>query len=126
MPLSNRQIKAINIGKIYKIQHDRKGTFVGQFMGFDDEPSRLGDKEDKVFLIFKYDIRVGTTQEHMSFGVKLETGEKVPVRVSGLRPSLITEIKQTDDESWLREVKVPEEEKPKQKTGWLDNLLGRK
>ena len=126
MSLSNKEIKALQVDKVYKIAHIRKGKFIGQFLGYDDEPERLGDKEDKVFLTFKYDVRVGTDQAHMSTGVKLETGEKAPVRVSNLRPSLITEIQLSLDGEWLRNMKVAEIPVSKKKeAGWLDKLLGR-
>lgn len=124
MSLSNKEIKALQIGRVYKIVHTRKGEFIGQFLGYDDEPERLGDKVDKVFLTFKFDVRVGTDQAHMSTGVKFESGEKAPVRVSNLRPSLITEIQLSPDGEWLREVKVIEVSKKKE-AGWLDKLLGR-
>ena len=127
MPLSNRQIKALKEGLIYEIQHERKGTFIGQFLGYDDEPSRIGDKQDAVFLTFKYDVRVGTRQEHMSTGVKLEDGNMAPVRVSNLRPSLTTAIKQTQEQKWLLDVTVAEKPKqPKHGSSWLDKVLGRK
>lgn len=129
MPLNERQIKALREGAVYQIRHARKGTFIGQFLGFDDEPSRLGDPEDRVFLTFKYDIRVGTPQAHLSTGVKIDgTREYAPVRVSNLRPSLIESIQETQEQQWLLEVKVPEFEKPQpqKEPGWLDRLLGRR
>lgn len=118
MSLSNRQIKALKEGLVYKITHERKGTLIGQFVGYDDEPSRLDDPQDKLFLTFKYDVRQGTAQAGLNV-----TGKQV-VRVSNLRPSLITEIEQTQEQKWLLDVKVPEEEKEKE-PGLLDRLLGR-
>ncbi len=125
MPLSNRQIKALKPGLVYEIKHERKGTFVGKFVGYDDEPQRLGDKKDKVLLHFVFDIRVGTSQEHMATGVKTERGALVPTRNSNLRPSLIEEIRQTEKQEWLLDVKTPKVEKPQQEPGFLDRLLGR-
>lgn len=126
MPLSNRQIKALKDGVIYEIIHERKGTFVGQFMGYDDEPSRIDDKQDKVFLTFKYDVRVGTAQEHLSKQVKLEGGGYAPVRVSNLRPSLVEEIRQTQKQEWLLKVKLPKIKRTKQEPGFLNRVLGRR
>lgn len=126
MPLSNRQIKALKRGVVYEIQHERKGTFVGHFLGHDGEPSRLGDKQDRVFLTFKYDVRTGTAQARMSTGVKLEGKGLAPVRVSNLRPSLIESIRQTQEQEWLLKVKVPKIVKPRQQPGMLEKLLGRR
>ena len=111
MPLSNRDLKVLKRGTVYEVDHERKGRFIGQFLGFDDEPERLGDKVDKVFLTFKYDVRAGTDQAHMQVGVKDEAGYMKPVRVSNLRPSLIRSIRQTEEQQWLLEVVVPEGEK---------------
>ena len=126
MGLSNRQIKALKKNAVYKIDHERKGVFIGQFIGYDDEAARVGDKIDNVFLTFKYDVRVGTAQANLSTGVKLEGGGMAPVRVSNLRPSLIESLTQTQEQEWLLKVKVVEAIKPKQEPGWLDKLLGRK
>lgn len=121
MGLSNRQIKALTVGSVYEIKHARKGKFVAQFMGYDDEAERVGDKEDKVYLKFKYDVRAGTDQ------VGLAISPKIPVRVSNLKPSLIEEIKLSSEGEWLREVVLPEtEEEIVKEPGWLDRLLGRR
>lgn len=109
MALNKKQIYDLKEGKIYKIAHARKGHFVGMFLGWDDEAFRIGDKEDFVFLTFKYDVRVGTDQAHLSTGVKDTTGVPSAVRVSNLRPSLILKITETEEQEWLREVVVPEE-----------------
>jgi len=128
MALNERQIRALRVGGVYKIAHQRKGAFVAQFLGFDDEPTRIGDTEDRVFLTVKYDVRVGTAQAHMSTGVKQETGERAPVRVSNLRPSLVDSMEETQEQQWLLEVKIAQFEKPQPEKdpSWLDRLLGRR
>ncbi len=125
MPLSNRQIKSLKPGLVYEIEHERKGTFVGKLVGFDDEAERIGDKEDKVYLKFVFDIRVGTAQAHMSKGVKDESGSPLETRTSNIKPSLITNIRQTDKQEWLLRVKTPRLKKAQQEPGFLDRLLGR-
>ena len=125
MSLSNRQIKSLKPGLVYEIEHERKGTFVGKFVGFDDEAKRIGDQEDRVYLKFVFDIRVGTPQEHLSKGVKDESGVQVPTRTSNLKPSLIAKIRQTDKQEWLLKVKTPRLKKSQQEPGLLDRLRGR-
>lgn len=126
MPLTKNDVKKLKIGKVYKVVHSRKGTFTGQLIAFDDEPFRLGDLEDHLFLTFKYDVRPGTTQEHLNKGVKEEaTGKFAPVRVSNLRPSLIESITETKEGKWLLDVKV-QEEVAEPKLTIKERLLGRK
>lgn len=119
MPLTKNDVKKLKIGKVYQIAHDRKGTFIGQFIAYDDEPFRLGDKEDDVFLTFKYDVRIGTPQENLA------VSPKIPVRVSNLRPSLIQSITETKEGKWLLDVKV-QEEVVESKLTIKERLLGRK
>ena len=125
MPLSNRQIKALKLGVVYEIEHERKGTFVGKLIAFDDEAARIGDPEDKVYLTFVFDIRVGTAQAHMSKGVKDERGVPLDTRTSNIKPSLITQIRQTDRQEWLLKVKTPRLKKAQQDPSWIDRVLGR-
>ncbi len=119
MTLTKNDIKKLKIGKVYQIIHDRKGTFTGQLIAFDDEPKRLGDLEDDVFLTFKYDVRTGTSQENLA------VSPKIPVRVSNLRPSLIQSLTETKEGKWLLDVKV-QEEVVEPKLTIKERLLGRK
>lgn len=108
------ETKDVKIGKIYKVVHKRKGTFVAQLIDFEE-----CDKVDPVVMKMKYDVRDGTAQAGMA------TTPKQTVRVSGIRPSLVVKIEETEDGNWLRDVKVPEEEAVKKETGFLDKLLRR-
>jgi hypothetical protein len=94
----------IEIGKVYRITHTRKGAFIAEVIDIVS-----GDDVDDQFITVKFDVRHGTSQEHMAG----QPGQQV--RVSNLRPSLITHIQETEEGSWLREVKVslpPQPQKP--------------
>ena len=93
--------KELKIGQVYLIHHKRKGTFIAQLVGIEDAPP--GDEADDIFLKVKYDVRKGTSQANLAISPKDR------VRVSGLRPSLVTSMEPTEEQNWLREVKVPEE-----------------
>jgi len=93
--------KELKIGQVYLIHHKRKGTFIAQLVGIEDAPP--GDETDDIFLKVKYDVRRGTPQANLAISPKDR------VRVSGLRPSLVTSMEPTEEQNWLREVKVPEE-----------------
>lgn len=119
------QVKDVKIGKVYDILHKRKGAFVAQLIDLEE-----CDEVDPVVMVMKYDVRAGTAQAGMA------TTPKQAVRVSGIRPSLVVKIEETDGGSWLRDVKVPEEEKVvekepgfwnrlKNEKGFVDKLLGR-
>lgn len=105
-------VKDLKIGTVYKVVHARKGVFIAQLIDFEE-----GDDVDPVIMVMKYDVRVGTDQAHMQTG----PGDKQKVRVSGIRASLVTLIEPTEEQKWLREVKVPEEKKK----GFVEKLLGR-
>lgn len=107
------ETKDVKVGKIYDIHHKRKGAFVAQLIGFEE-----GDEVDPVIMVMKYDVRAGTAQAGLAMMPKQR------VRVSGIRPSLVTKIEETDENSWLREVRVPEEETIKNEPGLLDRLKG--
>lgn len=98
--------KSLTIGNVYKIRHKTKGVFVGQLIEIVE--AWPGDEYDTVFLTMKYDVRAGTDQ----VGLAITPG-KDQVRVSNLRPSKILKIAKYEGESWLRNVKVPEEERAK-------------
>ncbi len=106
------QIKNVQKGKIYSVVHKRKGAFVAQLIDFED-----CDDVDPVVMVMKYDVRDGTAQAGM------QTTPKQTARVSGIRPSLVVKIEETGDKSWLRDVKVVEEEK--KEPGFIDKLLRR-
>lgn len=108
------EIKNIKINKIYKVLHQRKGAFVAQLIGFEE-----GDDIDPIIMVMKYDVRVGTAQAGLAMTPKQR------VRVSGIRPSLVSRIEETNEDSWLREVRVQEEETVKKEPGLLDRLLRR-
>ncbi|HLE05542.1 MAG TPA: hypothetical protein VI729_13140 [Anaerolineales bacterium] len=93
--------KELKIGQVYLIHHKRKGTFVAQLIGI--QQASADDEADDIFLKVKYDVRQGTAQANLAISPKDR------VRVSGLRPSLITSMEPTEEQNWLREVKVPEE-----------------
>ena len=93
--------KELKIGQVYLIHHKRKGTFIAQLIGI--EETYPGDQADDIILQVKYDVRRGTPQENLAISPKDR------VRVSGLRPSLVTSMEPTEEQTWLREVKVPEE-----------------
>ena len=93
--------KELKIGQVYSIHHKRKGHFVAQLIGI--EETQPDDKADDIILRVKYDVRRGTPQENLAISPK----DRVPV--SGLRPSLVTSMEPTEEQTWLREVKVPEE-----------------
>mgnify|MGYP001612700906 CR=1 FL=1 len=106
MSLSEDQIQALNIGSIYRIEHQRKGTFIGQLI--DIEPLPEGDAE-AIVLVMKYDVRQGTAQAGLAIDAKQR------VRVSGLRPSLIVSLEPSEENDWLREVRVPQEDRSEAK-----------
>ena len=109
------KIKDVEIGRIYDVHHKRKGAFVAQLIGFEE-----CDEIDLIVMVMKYDVRKGTAQ------AGLATTPKQAVRVSGIRPSLVVKIEETDGGGWLRDAKVPEEESIKKKEpGFLDKLLRR-
>ena len=97
--------KELKIGQVYSIHHKRKGHFVAQLIGIEETP--LGDEADDIFLKVKYDVRQGTSQANLAISPKDR------VRVSGLRPSLVISMEPTEEQKWLREVRVPEEDLPK-------------
>ena len=97
--------KELKIGQVYSIHHKRKGHFVAQLIGIEETPP--GDEVDDIFLKVKYDVRQGTSQANLAISPKDR------VRVSGLRPSLVLSMEPTEEQEWLREVKVPEEDLPK-------------
>jgi hypothetical protein len=97
--------KELKIGQVYSIHHKRKGAFVAQLIGIEETPE--GDEADDIFLKVKYDVRQGTSQANLAISPKDR------VRVSGLRPSLILSMEPTEEQKWLQEVKVPEEDLPK-------------
>lgn len=115
--------KKLTKGDVYTIHHKSKGVFVAQLI--DIVEAWPGDEYDTVFLTMKYDVRAGTDQ----VGLAITPG-KDQVRVSNLRPSKISKIEKFEGESWLRDVKVPEEEKvkkeeaPGDKPGWFKKLFG--
>jgi len=110
------EVKELQVGKIYKIAHQRKGHFVAQLIEVED-----GDERDPLILVVKYDVRFGTDQAHMA----IEQGEQ-NVRVSGLRPSLIIQMEETEEQQWLREVKtIEEKESEPEKARFIDRILGR-
>ncbi|HLE03989.1 MAG TPA: hypothetical protein VI729_05160 [Anaerolineales bacterium] len=97
-------ILQVEVGKVYRITHKRKGTFVAQVIGVEQaDPS---DKVDSLFITVKYDVREGTDQARLS----IEEGKQA-VRVSNLRPSLVENVELLEEESWLRTVRVREEHK---------------
>lgn len=95
--------KQLKVGDVYTFHHVRKGTFVGQLIGV--EKADPEDEADDLFLTVKYDVRVGTGQEHMK-----TTG--VDIRVSNLRPSLLVAIDDYDGKSWLLQKKAPKQPRP--------------
>jgi hypothetical protein len=105
----------LTIGNIYKVTHKRKGVFVGQLIDIvDAEP---GDTEDYFFWQFKYDVRAGTDQERLAINPGKDS-----VRVSNIRPSLVTNVELFEGEHWLRAVAVKEEQEPQEATGFLGRL----
>ena len=108
------EVKDLEVGKIYKVVHKRKGAFVAQLIEFED-----CDDVDPLVMVMKYDVRDGTAQAGMA------TTPKQTVRVSGIRPSLVIKIEETSDKSWLRDVRVAEEEVTTKEPGFLDKLLRR-
>jgi hypothetical protein len=85
------------VGKTYEFTHTRKGKFKAQLI--DILP---GDEADARLLKVKIDTRRGRGQERLA-------RVKTDVTVTNLRPSLISEILQCEDEAWLIEKRVPEE-----------------
>lgn len=106
--------KELKIGQVYLVHHKRKGSFVAQLIGIENTPE--GDEVDDIFIKVKYDVRQGTSQANLAISPKDR------VRVSGLRPSLITSMEPTEEQAWLREVKVPEEELPKPDKNLMSRL----
>jgi hypothetical protein len=106
--------KELKIGQVYSIHHKRKGAFVAQLVGIQKAPE--DDGADDIFLKVKYDVRQGTSQANLAISPKDR------VRVSGLRPSLITSMEPTEEQKWLREVKVPEEDLPKPDKNLMSRL----
>lgn len=107
----------LEVGKIYRIVHERKGTFVAQLIGI--EPTSVNDSQDEMFLTMKYDVRAGTGQ----VGLAISPG-KDSVRVSNLRPSLITHMEVLDNDDYkVKQTRVPKEKQIKKKPkGALDML----
>jgi hypothetical protein len=85
----------IVIGRIYAVQHTRKGHFVGELIGIEDTPA--GDPQDQFFLTLKIDVRKGTDQARLA-------NASEAVAVKNIRPSLIVSIAETNREQWLRQV----------------------
>ena len=106
--------KELKIGQVYLIHHKRKGTFVAQLIGI--QQASEDDEADDIFLKVKYDVRQGTAQANLAISPKDR------VRVSGLRPSLILSMEPTEEQKWLREVKVPEEDLPKPDKNLMSRL----
>ena len=114
------KVKNIEIGRVYRIRHKRKGEFVAQVIDIE----KREDAIDPFIIVVKYDVRYGTDQNRLQrTDLKdAKTGRPLGVRVSGLRPSLITLIEKTEEQKWLRDVEVPEEVKEK-KMGLFGRLL---
>lgn len=107
--------KKLEIGKIYTVTHQRKGTFVALLEDIltAKEAGFEGDEQDEVFLAMVFDVRAGTDQEGLA------TVKGQVERRSQLRPSVIITIEEYDGDSWLRQVK----RKPVPKTKEKQNLL---
>ena len=102
----------LEVGKIYRIWHERKGSFVARLLAI--VPAWEEDKYDTEFLHMMYDVRAGTDQ----MGLAIVPG-KDRFRESNLRPSLINKIEEVPEgEDWLREIKLPEPRK-----GLIDRLF---
>lgn len=86
----------LEIGRVYKLDHQRKGVFIAQLTGIEE-----GDEADEQFLTMKYDVRIGTDQARLAISPKDE------VRVSNIRPSLIIAIEETEDGEWRLQKKNP-------------------
>ena len=106
--------KELKIGQVYLIHHKRKGTFIAQLIGI--QQASADDEADDIFLRVKYDVRQGTSQANLAISPKDR------VRVSGLRPSLVISMEPTEEQKWLREVKVPEEYLPKPDKNLMSRL----
>lgn len=85
--------KELKVGKVYRVTHARKGTFIAQLIGV--EQGDPGDEHDTIFLTMKYDVRAGTGQ----VGLAVNPG-KDAFRVSNLRPSLIIKIEEVEAKDW--------------------------
>lgn len=108
-------VKDLKIGTVYRVIHTRKGEFIAQLIDFEE-----CDDVDPIIMVMKYDVRAGTDQAHMQTG----PGDKQKVRVSGIRPSLVTLIEPTEEQKRLREVKVVEEKIAKPE-GFLKKFFGK-
>lgn len=113
------KVNDVETGVVYRIRHKRKGEFIAQVIDIEERD----DPVDPFIIVVKYDVRYGTDQNRLQrTDVKdAKTGLPPGVRVSGLRPSLITLMEKTDEQKWLREVKVVEEKKK----GILGKIFGR-
>lgn len=110
----------LEIGHVYRIAHERKGHFTAQLIDIVDTPE--GDDKDDVFLTVKIDVRAGTDQFRMRTASKQSRAGDV--RISNLRPSLIFQMRETEEGGWLRDVVIPEQkEEPKGLFNKLRDLL---
>jgi hypothetical protein len=87
----------LQVGKTYEFTHTRKGKFKAQLIEIIP-----GDEADTQLLKVKIDTRRGRGQERLA-------RVKADITVTNLRPSLISDIVQCEDEAWLIEKRVPEE-----------------
>lgn len=108
-----KSIKLV-VGNTYKIIHKRKGCFIGQLIDVVE-----GDSADSQFLTFKYDVRAETDQARLA----VNPG-KGKVRVSNLRPSLVTKIEEVEGNEWLRNQIVPAELRRKEERRFVNRLFG--
>ena len=95
----------LKIGAVYSVRHQRKGLFKAQLI--DVVKTLPGDEQDEVFLRMKIDTRPGTGQGRL-------VRAPGPVTVTDIRPSLVSSIEEIPDEDYLVNVRVVEEEQPKQ------------
>ena len=105
------EVKNVKVSRIYHIHHKRKGHFIAQVIDI-----VKGDDLDPVFLTVKYDTRVGTDQHHLA----TQRGQEV--RESNLRPSLILDIEPTEEGGWLREIRIPTEDRVREKQGIVGRI----
>lgn len=100
----------LEVGKVYRIRHRKKGSFVVQVLRI--IPAEKNDMADDFLLFCRYDVRAGTSQ----VGLSLAPG-KMRIRESSLRPSHILSIDELIGESWRQQVDWPLAEVQK-KTKW--------
>lgn len=100
----------LEVGKVYKIRHRKKGEFIVQVLEI--LPTDKEDMADDFLLFCRYDVRAGTSQ----VGLSLAPG-KMKTRESGLRPSHILGIEELTGESWKQQVDWPLAEVQKKKGG---------